>query len=139
MPIKKFVKDRRTRTGYLRVCKLCRNKAIALAKNKDPQKAWAINTLKNHKRRGFVIDVDAEKLIEHARTVTHCPVCGRKIEWGGHERNRMLSPSLDRINGDRTIRLDNIQITCVQCNVGKGDGDVESFVSFCKNVVRNND
>ncbi len=139
-PLKDFVKDRRLKSGYTKICKQCKRDAAREAVDRDPVRAFAINTLKNHKRRGCEIEVSPEDIIKKAKTREFCPICGRKILWNPAERslNRMQSPSLDRVNGEKVIRHDNYEIMCVRCNMAMGDGNYRDLINWCIDVLMNN-
>jgi len=63
-----------------------------------------------------------------------CPICGVTYitEYGvGHSN---ISQSLDRINNESELRLDNVWIICQRCNAMKGDFTMKEFVDYSKLV-----
>lgn len=136
-PLKDFVKDRRLKSGYTKICKQCKRDAARKVVYSDPVRAFAVNTLKNHKRRGCKIEITPEDIVKKAEFRKVCPICGRTIHWDPEMRklDRMRSPSLDRINGEKVIRHDNYEIICVRCNMAMGDGNYEELLEWCKDVL----
>jgi hypothetical protein len=46
-----------------------------------------------------------------------------------------LSPTLDRLNNERTIRRSNIAILCYGCNAAKRERTPREFYVYCMAVV----
>lgn len=103
---------------------------------RNPIKRWATSTISGHKKRGCEIRFTTQELIELAEQTTHCKYCGKEIVYKPYEevpvRNR---PSMDRINNDTELRIDNIQIICNGCNISKGQMTHDEFILYCKNIA----
>lgn len=104
--------------------------------NKSPR-GWANQAIGSHRRKGHVINITIDELYDYALDKKNCPICGVSLSWGkknGHIRSH--SPSLDRINNEPELNINNIWIICARCNAAKGDMNMKDFVEYCKNVVK---
>lgn len=104
--------------------------------NRSPR-GWANQAIGSHRRKGHTIELTIDELYNFALEVKNCPICGVELSWGkknGHIRNH--SPSLDRINNDPVLNINNIWIICAKCNAAKGDLNMEEFVEYCRNIVK---
>jgi 5-methylcytosine-specific restriction endonuclease McrA len=104
--------------------------------NRSPR-GWASGALRSHKKKGHAINITTDELYNYALDKKTCPVCGKVLSWGGKNgRIRSHSPSLDRINNEPELNINNIWIICARCNAAKGDLNMKEFVEYCKNVVK---
>ena len=105
--------------------------------HRDPKhvhRQWATSSIRHHEKRGFDMNVTITELSEHAKTITHCPMCGIELKWyyGNLSPN---SPTVDRVDSNNTLDMNNIQIICHRCNMAKRDRTMKEFVEYCKMVV----
>jgi hypothetical protein len=115
------------------------------------EREWCLATLRGHRLRGFVVNIELDALYEHAIITKKCPYCGITIDWRpgqGHvmKGRRHNAPSLDRVNGDRIINhiwegpadmsTGAVIIICLKCNVMKGTDTHWEFVQRCKQVTK---
>lgn len=76
-------------------------------------------------------------LIKIAYNNENCAICGKLLRWErGYGKCAHDSPTLDRIDNENFIDVNNTQILCHRCNTAKGDLDMSSFVSYCEMVVK---
>lgn len=92
---------------------------------------WAKNTFIGHKERGFNFedDVTISKLRElmRANLNKRCIYCAKLLSWNNEEIYR---PTLDVINPQKPVTMDNLQIICSQCNVMKSRKTHSQFLVF---------
>lgn len=107
----------------------------AIYRRKNPERTWAHATISNHNRRGIKSSFSAKELMEYAKTITHCPYCGIELEFSiGNDKPLRKTPTLDRINNEDFMTMDNIQIICHTCNTGKGQMTHEEFLKYIDDV-----
>src|SRR3972149_10470373 len=99
-------------------------KSIVYIKNwnkENSYRIWAVKTLLQHKKRKFNIIISYNELELLAKNTKNCTYCNIQLDWsiGNKGKAKFNSPSLDRINNEKEIRLDNVQILCWQCNFTK--------------------
>lgn len=102
-------------------------------KNENPKLEWARCTLKNHKVNCKVC-ITTEELFEFIKEQDTCEICGCKLEWHS-PKMCSISPTLDRIDNEDYITLDNIQLICHRCNRSKTDRTMKDFIEYCKMVA----
>lgn len=132
-----FNKDARTIDGYATRCRECMNKYHELFrhsyKEQHPQAFRARATINNHRIKGIDIKVSREEL-EKLFETTHCPICGCEFD-----KTRTISngnsPSLDRLNNENELRIDNVWVICKKCNITKSNRTMKEFYDYCKTVV----
>jgi hypothetical protein len=105
--------------------------------NKNPRRKWAHACLASHRRNGYVTELAAKQLFELASKTDSCYFCGRRLNWGLGNKWKMRrdSPSLDRLNNEKVIRLDNVVIACYSCNATKQDRTLNEFIEYCAAVA----
>jgi hypothetical protein len=100
-----------------------------------PYECWARLTLTHHKRNGIDVQLTRSELEILARETTNCHICGAQLDWINRTRTNPSSPTLDRINNERTISKATIQIVCLRCNMAKGDMAMDEFINYCEMVA----
>ena len=108
------------------------------ALTKNPRFHWARMSIGNHKRSGFSIDINLfDDLLPLALEADKCKICDVPLSWGYlNGKHLMTTPSLDRINNEKHITKNNIQIICFMCNSTKGIRTMPDFISYCKYVAK---
>lgn len=122
--------------------RLAKEKAYKLAfRAAHPHRVWAINTIAGHRKRGYdVSGLCYPALEKKAQAVGVCRYCHRTLVWNhSHEGGAQapLSPTMDRINNELVLTLDNIQIICSQCNTTKGARTHTEFVHYLTDTINN--
>ena len=105
----------------------------------NPIDIWARNVRYNHLKRGIDVYITVDELKNLAHNTSKCCLCGNDLQFGSfnkHGKSNSNTPTLDRINNDKYINLDNCWIICYRCNMGKGDMQLNEYIDHCKNVVR---
>jgi hypothetical protein len=105
--------------------------------NRPYYQRWVQQVLKSHKSRGYIINIAWQELMEYAKTITHCPLCGCKLrsEKTYGSKAELDSPSLDRINNEDIIDLEHCWIICLGCNIAKRERTLTEFLEYCKMVL----
>lgn len=145
-PLTDFCKDNRRIDGYAAMCKECRRNYATTNRghinsmnkiNRDVNRRRASTTLRNHLYREFKIKCSITDIASKFKETKQCPICGVTLTTtmgNGHDFN---APSLDRINNENEIRVDNTWIICHKCNTKKGDMTLVEFIDYCKMVLNN--
>lgn len=94
---------------------------------------WAKNTIYSHKKRGFSVNLEYDKLAKRASHTTHCIICGRNLNWNSRKVSPS-SPTLDRIDNEKELNDSNTQIICYRCNAMKGSMTLQEFIFYC-NII----
>ena len=105
-----------------------------------PYFVFARQAIYHHKHRGYSMKISISELEELAKITKTCKYCGKELIYNigiRNKKNWFDGPSLDRLNNEKEIRLDNIQIICGKCNVTKQDRTNEEFIDYCYKVVNN--
>lgn len=134
------------------VCKECRNKYYRTSytgtrerrlkkaheeRRKYPEYYWAKQTISNHRRRGYTVNITSKELTDLAYKTTHCKYCGIKLEFSyGEGKSLRITPTLDRTNNDSDLYINNIQIICHSCNTGKGEMTHDEFISYIREIAK---
>jgi hypothetical protein len=104
----------------------------------NPRRIWVTACLKGHRKNGFLIELASGELYEVVSKTESCFICGTRLDWQlrnkGHPKHN--SPTLDRLNNERTIRIDNILILCYKCNATKRNRTLREFWEYCSAVDR---
>lgn len=98
---------------------------------KYPIKIWCQFTISKHQRRGFKVLFTWEELYPIAKQSKYCPICNCKLTWGYGNGRQNNTPSLDRVNNENILTLDNTQIICHRCNTAKGQMNMKEFIEYC--------
>lgn len=155
-----FAVCKSNKDGLQTACKPCRHQIYLLTKEKvkenskkyyienskkykDRQKKyrkenyirnWCYQTLNKHKKtRGHEIKITIDELLSVVIKSKKCNYCDCDLKWniGKYTDN---SPTLDRLNNENFLSLENIQILCRRCNLSKQDRSHEEFLNFCKRI-----
>lgn len=99
----------------------------------DPRRRWATACPAGHRRRGFTTETSARDLYSLANKTDSCFIRGRKLDWQLLSKGRIKkdSPSLDRLDNGKVMRVDNAAILCYSCNASKRDRTLQKFVAYC--------
>ena len=121
----KFYNNKRSKDGKTAACKECikksyRNKVKSMTEL-EYKKLWCYQTLKTHDRDGFIIDISIDDLFNIVKNNKVCAICGTSLKWYSNGFNCTISPTLDRINNEKIINKNNVQILCMACNSSKGN------------------
>jgi 5-methylcytosine-specific restriction endonuclease McrA len=128
----------KNRSHVLEKCKEYRNRNKDRIKSnylKKIHRYWAQNSIYNHRKRKFIIKVTTDELENLAKNTQECLYCGEKLNWSWGRGHSSHSPTLDRINNEVEIRIDNVEIICRRCNATKYDRSKEDFIRYCEMIV----
>jgi len=123
------------------ICKQCDSRRGYLEYQKtfvDKDKrirSWAVRTLINHRQKGYKILITIDELCEYAKLIDNCEYTDVPLNWFSKGKCSSNSPSLDRIDNEKEIRLDNIRIVCHQMNTMKGSLSFKEYITHCKDMV----
>jgi hypothetical protein len=123
--------------NYHRLNKDKRSLSRKLNRNLHVNRERAKATLDHHKKSGNIISITRDELELLYNAASTCKICGRKLtlEYGSGKILKS-SPSLDRINNEDELRVDNIQIICNCCNATKRNRTMKEFIEYCELVIR---
>lgn len=99
------------------------------ARVSDPQLSWAKKTINTHIRKGHVVVFSVDELVKIVPVC--CSICDRILVWNHKGVPQGTSPSLDRINNEKILTLQNIQIVCLRCNATKQNRTQSEFEEYC--------
>lgn len=105
----------------------------------NPIKRWCSIVRHAHKDRGYIVDITSQELEQLAIQTTHCKYCGNELDYftapgSRKDINANCRPSLDRIDNEQHMNLNNVEIICVQCNTTKGARTEKEFFEYCSRV-----
>lgn len=111
--------------------------AFRKMKNKRPYRVWSHATLSSHRRRKIEINITVDDLENLAKNSEKCLFCGIKMRYGGgNHRVAKHSATLDRIDNEKHMDMNNIQIICHSCNTAKGTMAMEEYIDHCKMIAK---
>ncbi len=96
---------------------------------------WTKRSIRAHIENGYYVDIDLEKLTNIAKDTRYCSMCGKMLKWTYGKGCVHNSPTVDRINNDRGMTMDNIWIICKSCNGFKGKKKMQDIIAYCKTIV----
>lgn len=123
------------------VCSKCKYRAQSkkyygkLKGDKDIYYMWAFFSIKDHRWKGFAVNLTYEELADIGRDTEVCAICGHKLLWNNSGKVDVHSPTVDRINNELIMTRNNIQIVCHSCNRRKGSTKMKEFIDYCERVV----
>jgi hypothetical protein len=155
---KELTEFHQSKKGISGICKVCTNLRSWLHKSQDKEgnaakdrnwkilhsrRYWSRNVRNKHitgggRSKKFDVRFSVGELMEIAYRTDSCPSCGKHLDWGYGTKGQKAqhnSPSLDRLNNEIVMTMDNIQIICYQCNVGKISQTNEQFYAHCWNIA----
>lgn len=94
----------------------------------------AASTLKSHRAKGYIINVTVSEIEQLFVNTTHCQICGIELKFNT-TRPRSNSPTLDRIDNQNELSIDNVWIICHRCNVSKHNRTMRGLYNWCKEIV----
>ena len=95
---------------------------------------WLKNSLQRHYKKGYGVSV-TETELKTNMDITHCNICGKELKRGRNKKtSRNAAPSLDRINNETNMTLDNTQIICNECNVMKCNRTMDEYIQYLKTI-----
>jgi len=150
--ITEFHKAKGCKYGVRNICKSCINarmkiyRANPMVKQKNqqwsldhPYRRWAISSISSHRYHRFIVNISIDELENLAEKTTHCQYCGKLLNWDLQNKGRQLhdSPTLDRINNEPTLSLDNTKIICYFCNRAKMNLNFNEFIQWISSIYKN--
>ncbi len=100
------------------------------------KRKWVSVSLNSHRRRGYDVRISNQQLYDFIQDKYTCAYCGTVLKWesnGGFVDN---SPTVDRVDNENYIDMNNIQIICTKCNGTKRNRTHKEFVEYCNNIVQ---
>lgn len=152
--VKEFYKRKASKDGVRHICKECANK---YGKNwhennpeykkeyhkkqyennpeyhktwneNNPIKAWAKDTIYNHKQRGFTVLISKDKILTMAGDTSFCPICGCDLIYRNKNKSINSSATLDRMNNETIMNDVNTWIICHLCNRKKRTKSLNEYL-----------
>lgn len=102
-------------------------------KNRYYVSNWANRTIRDHIRRGYIINFSKNKLLNLYSQTPCCPICG--CEMGRGESMSNL-PSMDRIDNKTELFIDDVWVICHKCNTTKSDLTLIEFKEYADKVCK---
>jgi len=153
-PLDEYKHNKHNKDGYSGSCKKClaayhknyciehldeRKQYLKDYTQKNTNKLWYANIVKSHKRDGCEINFTFDELNNLIQSTPRCKYCGSELDYTTTYGNRTTiplnnKPSVDRINGNKCLTIDNIEIICYKCNATKLDRTEKEFYEYCKKV-----
>lgn len=130
-----FYNNKSKKDGKGSLCKNCCGEYC----KENPHRIWVQDTFRNHRRRGYKINITINELIRLAKATTRCIYCNKRIIFqcrGREGKAEKNSPSLDRIDNRNKLSMGSVRIICHECNATKGSRTHEEFVGYCKNIIK---
>lgn len=100
----------------------------------NPKRVWAHNVIRTHIKCGFIVNITTDELINFIKDQTHCNICGKELHFSVGDKDgksNIDSPTIDRIDNEQEMNLNNIQLVCMNCNRRKGADTMEDFIEYC--------
>jgi hypothetical protein len=103
-----------------------------------PYAHWAKVVINSHKSLGYQVLFSKEELEQRAKNCGSCELCGDALDW-----NRVLikgfnnpySPSLDRVNNELILTVENTAIVHFWCNTMKSNQTRAALIDRCTKIV----
>jgi hypothetical protein len=104
---------------------------------KHPERRWAESSIHGHKRKGYDVQIDIYELEQIAKQIKQCQYCGNILIYAtGKNKTLDETPTMDRINREKVITKNNIQIICHKCNAMKSYRKHDEFIQQCIKIVK---
>lgn len=113
-------------------CKSCAKQRINTLKYRTS--GWASKTICQHKEKGYQIDFSVKTLTQKARTTITCEFCLKPLNWF-NQTIKHDSPSLDRLDNNKILYLNDIAIVCYQCNATKRNRTLSEFLNYVTDIA----
>jgi len=141
LPLSKFRIDtiNKYKDGHKSECKECENKRGKQWRRDNPKRNWVNSTLNSHSRTGYIMNITREELFLFIENKNHCELCDKVLNWElGNKKGRAHddSPTLDRIDNEQTIDINNIMILCHSCNSTKRNRTLDEFYNYCEIILK---
>ncbi len=120
--------------------KECHRRYVEKGRRERPEYIWAQHSITSHRKAGYEMNITKYDLENLAKQTPHCCYCNTELIYGNgeHGSGKKASnqiPTMDRINGDKVITKENVQIICWRCNKTKSNRTHAEFVEYCKTIV----
>jgi hypothetical protein len=126
-----FPKDKTMKSGYKNICKDCVN----IWRKKNPHRCRATRTISGHKLQGMKVEITTSELEQLLENTTNCSICGIELKPDLGEGYYPNSPSVDRLNNETTLNIDNIWVVCRKCNTTKQNRSMKEFYHYCEFIT----
>ena len=149
-PLSEFYIAKSGHSWRMKICKKCEEPGRLKYREKNKEKiletariwslnnseaVWAKGTIRNHRKKGIVVLIKDKELAEVAKKSRECSFCGIPLRWGQGKYGRgnivRNSPTLDRLNNENYMTMDNIALICYSCNTTKGTRTLKEFKDYC--------
>jgi len=152
LPLNEFAQRKDAKDGHRNACLVCENKrkSIHATKNKTMTTARhqryinanvksrkATSAISSHRNRGYEILITSAEIKKKMDETVCCPLCGQEIDYSRTPKDIFKMPSVDRINNESYLSIDNTWIICRRCNTAKGNLPLKEFVEYCKRIGQN--
>jgi hypothetical protein len=97
---------------------------------------WSAATIGKHIHNGFNIKFDKYQLLNIYKQTPNCPICGCNLQHGDNGKASKNSPSMDRIDNDIDLDIDDVWIICYECNATKRDLTLQQFKEYADKVCK---
>lgn len=101
-----------------------------------PHRTWARVSVRNHKMKGYDVRFNYKQLEELALKTPACLFCGEQINYNRRGKIYDDSPSLENLNNEKIITLENSTIICYSCNRTKARRSVAEFFEYIEKVMK---
>jgi hypothetical protein len=88
----------------------------------DERRQWAQLTRRTHKHAGKKVSITVEELLELLGD--SCPICESRFVFHARGKEKIYSPTADRIDNNGPLSIKNTQVICLLCNTRKGSKEV---------------
>jgi len=103
-------------------------------RSSDSYYLWVNSTISKHKRK-YQVNISRNELIILAKNIKYCTYCNVKMNYNRGKGIQDNSPALDRIDNEKILNMNNVQIICHKCNTTKSNRTHKEFINYCKMIV----
>lgn len=114
--------------GRVYSCKKCTQINLKKVKEKQPLIVWSRRTIENHKKKYKVL-INKNELAKLAASTSLCSFCHSPISYK-NEKIKNNSATIDRLDNEDILSLQNTTICCYQCNSTKRNRTIKEFVDY---------